>query len=71
VIIGATNWEAVFALYDFPAKHRKHLRTINPIERLSLEQDRAGHDLQARTSRRKKVGIVFAVTISCRMSSSA
>jgi len=42
----------------------------DPAKRLSLEQDRTGHDLQARTSRREKVGIVSAVTTSCRKSSS-
>ena len=59
--------DALFAFYDFPAEHWKHLRTTNPIEStfatitasngsikgLPLEQDRASHDLQARTSRRK------------------
>ena len=61
--------DALFAFYDFPAEHWKHLRTTNPIEStfatvrhrtvrskgLPLEQDRARHDLQARTSRREKL----------------
>src|SRR3974390_2280290 len=53
--------DALLAFYDFPAEHWKHLRTTNVIESsfatapshgaiqgMSLEQDRARHDLQAR-----------------------
>ena len=59
--------EALFAFYDFPAEHWRHLRTTNPIESrvchrsasndpiqgLPLKQDRARDDLQARASRRE------------------
>jgi hypothetical protein len=51
--------DALLAFYEFPAEHWKHLRTTNVIEssfatgtpphreleRMSLEQDRARHDL--------------------------
>ena len=53
--------DALLAFYDFPAEHWKHLRTTNVIEScrdgappdraiqgMSLEQDRAGDDFQAR-----------------------
>jgi putative transposase len=52
--------DALLAFYDFPAEHWRHLRTTNVIEArahgapphraregMSLEKDRAGHDLQA------------------------
>ena len=53
----------LLTFYDFPAEHWKHLRTTQPdrvrlrnrppssdkIEGMPLEQDRACHDVQART----------------------
>ena len=60
--------DALLAFYDFPAEHWKHLRTTNVIELvrddapphralqgMSLEQDRARHDLQTRRGRREKL----------------
>jgi hypothetical protein len=61
--------EALLAFYDFPAEHWKHRRTTNVIEssfatirhrtvrskEMSLQQDGAGHDLQACRGRRKKL----------------
>ena len=59
--------DALLAFYDFPAEHWKHLRTTNPklirdgpppnsaLQRMSLEQDRARHDLQASRGRREKL----------------
>ena len=61
--------DALLAFYDFPAEHWKHLRTTNPIEstfatvrhrtipvkRLSVEQDRARHGLQACRGRAEKL----------------
>jgi transposase-like protein len=60
--------DALLAFYDFPAEHWKHLRTTNVIEdrsrpsataryapRMSLNQDRARHDFQARRGRREKL----------------
>jgi putative transposase len=61
--------DALPAFYDFPAEHWTHLRTSNPIEStfatvrhrtvrskgVPLEQDRAGHDVQTRASRREKL----------------
>ena len=61
--------EALLAFYDFPAEHWKHLRTTNPIQSsfatvrhrtmrskgVSLEQDCARYDLQARRGRREKL----------------
>ena len=61
--------DALLAFYDFPAEHWKHLRTTNVIESsfatvrhrtralegMSLEQNRAGDDLQARGGCREKL----------------
>ena len=68
--------DTLFAFYDFPAEHWKHLRTTNPIESTFAT-------VRHRTARSKgclsnktamifklaqaaeKVGIVSAVTTSC------
>ena len=61
--------DVLLAFYDFPAEHWKHLRTSNPIESsfatrppphralqgMSVQQDRARHDLQACRGRREKL----------------
>jgi hypothetical protein len=61
--------DALFAFYDFPAEHWKHLRndkpdrehvrhrpaSNGPVKGLPLQQDRPRHDLQARTSRGEKL----------------
>src|SRR4051794_18888386 len=57
--------DKLLAFYDFPAEHWKHLNVIESsfatirhhgaLQGMSLEQDCARHDLQARRGRREKL----------------